>query len=132
MSAVQFWLNLEQYPNAKLPEFGSELASGMDFFAAEDCELQGFELQMSFEESPGAVGPLNGKWLTLVAPKPTLVHTGVWLARLEKHHELQVRSRSGNTLKCNFFVANQPGTVDPDYLGEVCAIIEYFGSGKYQ
>ena len=130
MSAVQFWLD-PKYPAAKLPEFGSELASGMDVFAAEDIEMQGFELQMSLEESPGAVGPLNGKWLSVVPPKPTIINTGIWLAGLEKNHELQVRSRSGNTLKCSFFVGNQPGTVDEDYLGPVNVILIYIGAGKY-
>jgi dUTP pyrophosphatase len=131
MSKVQFWFD-PKYPDAKLPEFGSEQASGMDVFAAEDCELQGFGLALSENSSPGAVPVSNTGWLTLVAPKPTLVHTGIWLAGLEKGHELQVRSRSGNTLKCSFFVMNEPGTVDSDYRAEVGCILEYLGTGKYQ
>ena len=134
MSAVQFWLD-PKYPDAKLPEFGSELASGMDVFSAEDCELQGFGLALSENPSPGAVAVMSnqgGAWLTLVAPKPRLVHTGIWLAGLEKDHELQVRSRSGNTLKCSFFVMNGPGTVDADYRAEVGCIIEYLGTGIFQ
>ena len=37
--------------------------------------------------------------------------------------ELQVRSRSGMTLKQGLIVANQPGTIDEDYRGTIGVIL---------
>ena len=42
---------------------------------------------------------------------------------LPNHLELQVRSRSGLALKTGLLVANSPGTIDPDYKGEIGVII---------
>jgi dUTP pyrophosphatase len=38
--------------------------------------------------------------------------------------ELQVRDKSGRTLKTSLRVANSPGTVDPDYPSEVGVMLE--------
>jgi len=42
---------------------------------------------------------------------------------IPKGYELQVRSRSGLTLRNGLIVANSPGTIDSDYRGEVQVII---------
>jgi dUTP pyrophosphatase len=90
-----------EFPDAKLPERGSALASGLDVFAAKDVTIGG-----------GDVGLVPSGWL---------------LADLAPHLEIQVRSRSGNTLKRKFMVANQPGTVDADYRGHIGVIVYNFG-----
>ena len=88
------------FPDAKLPEYGSELASGMDLFAAARVVVEPFQ--------------------------PVVVPTGWLLAWLDPDYELQIRSRSGNTLKRRFMVANQPGTVDADYRGKIGVIVLNF------
>lgn len=51
-----------------------------------------------------------------------LFGTGVY-PELPPNIELQVRNRSGLALKKGLIVANSPGTVDPDYTGEIGVII---------
>lgn len=57
-----------------------------------------------------------------------LVHTGLHF-ELPEHTEMQVRPRSGASLKQGLTVLNAPGTVDNKYIGEVC-VIAYNSSHK--
>lgn len=84
------------HPDAVLPKYQTKGASGFDFVAVEDVEI----------------GPGETK----------LVKTGLSVA-VEEGFELQVRPRSGLSLKTPLRVANSPGTVDSDYRGEVCIIM---------
>lgn len=43
-------------------------------------------------------------------------------------YEAQIRSRSGLALKHGLTVLNSPGTIDSDYRGEICVILQNFGS----
>lgn len=51
-------------------------------------------------------------------------------ANLPDGMELQIRSRSGLALK-DIVVANAPGTIDPDYTGEIKVILRNQGSTPY-
>jgi dUTP pyrophosphatase len=63
-----------------------------------------------------------------IAPGETeLVKTGLAVA-VPHGFELQVRPRSGTSLKTGLRVANAPGTVDSDYRGEVCVIMTNIGN----
>ncbi len=46
-------------------------------------------------------------------------------------YEIQVRPRSGLAAKHGIGILNSPGTIDPDYRGEVKIILINFGSKKY-
>lgn len=83
--------------NAIIPKYQTQGASGFDFHAVEDVMLY-----------PG---------VTL------LVKTGLAF-KLPKGYELQVRPRSGLSLKTPLRIANSPGTIDEDFVGEVCVIME--------
>ena len=52
-----------------------------------------------------------------------LIHTGLKVA-IPRGYELQVRPKSGISLKTKLRVANTPGTIDSGYRDEVCVIIE--------
>lgn len=57
-------------------------------------------------------------------PKETkLIPTGIYVG-LPEGYEIQVRPRSGLSLKTKLRVANAPGTVDSSYHGEICIIAE--------
>jgi dUTP pyrophosphatase len=45
--------------------------------------------------------------------------------------EVQVRPRSGLSLKSPLMIVNSPGTIDCDYRGEVCIIVGNFGKEDY-
>ena len=65
---------------------------------------------------------------TMVKPKEVeLVSTGVSL-NIPKGFEVQIRSRSGLSLKEGLFVLNSPGTIDQGYIGEIKIILANFSN----
>jgi dUTP pyrophosphatase len=60
----------------------------------------------------------------------TLIHTGLYF-EIPDDYEIQVRSRSGLTLKKGLIVLNEPGTIDADYRGEL-GVILYNASDREQ
>jgi len=60
--------------------------------------------------------------VTLFVGDVVRVHTGVRMA-LPKGFEAQVRSRSGLASQ-GVIVVNSPGTIDSDYRGEVCVLMQ--------
>lgn len=59
-----------------------------------------------------------------------LVSTGLSIA-IEPGYEVQIRPRSGLALKNQIGVLNSPGTIDPDYRGEVKIILFNFGKEHF-
>ena len=85
------------HEDAKMPEYANLTDSGMDIYAIEDVIIK-----------PG---------------ETVLVHTGI-KAQLPPGYELQVRPKSGISLKSKMRIGNAPGTVDAGYRGEICVIID--------
>ncbi|WP_018123388.1 dUTP diphosphatase [Desulfovibrio oxyclinae] len=83
------------HPDAVIPEYAKEGDSGFDLVAVEDATLYPGETQ--------------------------LVKTGI-AVELPPGTELQVRPRSGLSLKTPLHIRNAPGTVDNGYRGEVGVI----------
>lgn len=79
-----------------LPKYETEGSAGMDVCAKIDVELPGNETK--------------------------LIPTGLFV-QIPGGYEIQVRPRSGVSLKTGLRVANAPGTVDSDYRGEICVIM---------
>lgn len=84
------------HPDAVVPRYANYGDSGFDLVALEDVELK-----------PG---------------ETKLIRTGLAID-VGSGYELQVRPRSGLSLKTPLRVANSPGTVDSSYRGEVCVIM---------
>lgn len=57
----------------------------------------------------------------------SLVPTGIAIA-LPEGYEAQIRPRSGLALKHGISLVNAPGTIDPDYRGEIGVIVINHGS----
>lgn len=64
----------------------------------------GFDVYASIKE------PIN-----ILPNERVLIPTGIWLTAVDTSLELQVRSKSGLTLKKGLVVANGVGTIDSDY-----------------
>ena len=64
--------------------------------------------------------------LVLRPGETTLVPTGFAIA-LPAGFEAQIRPRSGLAVKHQVGILNSPGTIDPDYRGEVKVILTNFG-----
>jgi len=89
-----------------LPRYMSEHASGMDVCAAVEAPV---------ELAPGQIA---------------LIPTGLTIA-IPVGYEVQVRPRSGLSLKHGITVVNAPGTIDSDYRGEVGVILGNVGQGTF-
>lgn len=83
------------HPKAVVPTYGTEGAAGFDFYALED--------------------------VSILPNETKLIPTGIAM-EIPLGYEIQVRPRSGMSLKTPFRVANAPGTIDSDYRGE-CNVI---------
>lgn len=67
-------------------------------------------------------GFLKRQYIKIRAFERVLFGTGIFV-ELPSTMELQIRSRSGTALKKGLVVINSPGTIDPDYRGEIGIII---------
>ena len=92
--------------NRYLPEYKTVGASGMDLYAAID--------------EPVVLKPLERK----------LIPTGLKI-ELEKDYEVQVRARSGLSIKHGITLINGIGTVDEDYRGELCVPLVNLSTEEY-
>ena len=95
---------LQSNPDLPLPAPATEQAAGYDIRSA--------ETEIILE--PGEI---------------RLVNTGL-IMELPEGMECQVRPRSGLALKYGITLPNSPGTIDPDYRGEVRIIIQNLGSER--
>lgn len=84
------------HEDAVIPKYATAGSSGFDLVAIEE--------------------------LTVAPGQTVLVKTGLAID-VGPGYELQVRPRSGLSLKTPLRVANAPGTVDSDYRGEIGVII---------
>ncbi len=100
MDRVRF-RRLPTNPDLPLPERASEHAAGYDVRSAEEP-------------------------VTLQPGEIRLVATGL-VMELPEGVECQVRPRSGLALKHGITLPNSPGTIDPDYRGELRVIMQNLG-----
>lgn len=88
---------IEKTDLATRPQSGSPGSAGFDIVAAEDAIIL-----------PGAT---------------KLLATGLKLA-IPRGYEIQIRPRSGLSLKTSLRIANSPGTIDSDYRDEIKVICQ--------
>lgn len=84
--------------NQPLPKYQTAQSAGMDLRANIDA--------------PVLLKPLDRK----------LIPTGLHIA-LPEGYEAQIRPRSGLAIKNGITIINTPGTIDPDYTGDVGVIL---------
>jgi dUTP pyrophosphatase len=89
-----------------LPTYMTEHSAGMDLLA---------ELETDIVLQPG---------------ERALVPTGIAVA-LPDGYEAQIRPRSGLALRNGVTLVNSPGTIDPDYRGEIGVIVINHGSEPF-
>jgi dUTP pyrophosphatase len=94
------------------------------------------EFELPFYATEGAAGAdirasLPEKKSLIVKPgERVLVPTGLAM-EIPLGYEIQVRPRSGLSLKSPLMIVNAPGTIDCDYRGEVNIIVGNFGKEDY-
>lgn len=107
-------------PDAKVPVRASDLAVGYDVFAFCELDRDTREPIDSLERSV-AIEPGGAR----------LFGIGVIIA-LPEGYEIQVRPRSGLASKHDIELANAPGTVDPDYRGQVGILLRNRGHKPFE
>jgi len=97
------------------------------------------ELALPRYETTGAAGAdiraslphdMRESGLSIGAGERVLIPTGLAM-EIPHGFEIQVRPRSGLSLKTNLLVVNSPGTVDCDYRGEVKIIMGNMGDSAH-
>jgi len=83
-------------PEAIIPQYAHPTDAGADVYAVEET--------------------------TIAAGETKIVKTGIAVA-IPVGYEIQVRPRSGLSLKSGLRIANAPGTIDADYRGEIGIIM---------
>lgn len=90
-----------------LPQYETQSAAGLD-------------VRANITESV-VLGPLQR----------AMVPTGLYV-ELPEGYEMQVRPRSGLAAKHGISVANSPGTIDPDYRGEIRVILVNLSNDSFE
>jgi len=88
------------------PDYHSKHAAGLDLLAA------------------------IAEYIVIYPGKRALVPTGIAI-ELPDGFEAQVRPRSGLALKHGIGIVNSPGTIDPDYRGEIGVILINLGDEPF-
>jgi len=96
----------EENKDIPLPQYMTELAAGMDIFAAVTTE-------------------------EIIEPgQRKKIPTGIKIA-LPEGYEAQIRPRSGLALHQGITLLNSPGTIDADYRGEIALIVINHGHESF-
>ncbi|MRG96012.1 dUTP diphosphatase [Polyangium spumosum] len=94
----------------------------------------GADVPLPAYQSAGAVGldlcAAVTEEVTITPGARKLVPTGVRVA-IPEGYEGQVRPRSGLALKFGITVLNAPGTIDPDYRGELMVLLVNHGEAPF-
>lgn len=90
----------------RLPEYQTALSAGMDLKAN--------------TSEPIVLDPMQRE----------LIPTGIYI-QLPEGYEAQIRPRSGLAAKYGITVANAPGTIDADYIGEIKVILVNLSNEKF-
>lgn len=99
-------IKLQRKSKYRIPEYQTSGSAGMDLYA--DIA------------SPLLIKPLERK----------LIPTGIHI-EMPKGYEVQIRARSGISLKYGITLVNGLGTIDSDYRGEVKVILINLGQEDY-
>lgn len=94
--------------------------SAYDLPQYETAQAAGLDVRANITESI-TLGPLER----------ALVPTGLFI-ELPEGYEMQVRPRSGLAAKHGLSLVNAPGTIDPDYRGEIKVILVNLSNSPYE
>lgn len=106
------------------PQFETEGSAGLDIRANSILKIFKGNSEVTGEKVENIKKRfIESGYIKLRPFERILFGTGLQVADMDKSLEIQVRSRSGKALKQGLVVANQPGTIDADYRGQIGVII---------
>jgi len=122
----------------ELPIYAHEGDSGMDVTAQYIKQYYQHEnvgnklitiLNTDEDTLKGAFVENDKRTIFLHKNQRCLIMTGIKVNHIPEGYEIQVRPKSGNSLKLGLEVVNSPGTIDSNYRGEIGIILK---NGGYQ
>ena len=119
---TQIIVQIKTTNGAEVPLYATQGSAAFDLVANKFLKLYSQnpavnlskQLEITIEESVTE--------LSLLPNDRVLIGTGLYMS-IPDEFELQIRSRSGLSLKQGLIVTNAPGTIDSDYRGEIGVIM---------
>ena len=106
--------------NLKIPLVRLPNSTGLDLPQKATLESVGMDLLAAIDSS-----------MVIDSGTHQIIPTGISI-ELPQGYEAQVRPRSGLAAKHGITILNSPGTIDPDYRGEIGAIIINLGNAPFE
>ena len=106
--------------NLKIPLVRLPNSTGLDLPQKATLESAGMDLLAAIDSS-----------MVIDSGTHQIIPTGISI-ELPQGYEAQVRPRSGLAAKHGITILNSPGTIDPDYRGEIGAIIINLGNAPFE
>ena len=116
---------IKLFKDSKLPVKATKGSAGYDVYAhnfKQYYQNHGTNFERVFEGDRLKELFIKDNSIDLGRNERVLIGTGI-KANIGPEYEIQVRSRSGLALKNGLNVLNSPGTIDYDYVDEVCVIM---------
>lgn len=104
----------------EMPVYATEGSAGFDIKVNKVLKLFKGNKEVNLDEN--LQNSISKGYIFLRPHERVLLGTGIRV-ELPPEKMLEIRSRSGSSLKRGLIVGNSPGTVDSDYRGEVGVII---------
>lgn len=106
--------------HVQLPKYATEGSAGFDLIADNFKTYYKADVNEVWHDSDNPIN--NFKSVIIYAGDRLLVGCGFSVA-IPKGYVMDIRSRSGVSLKSGLIVLNAPGTIDEDYRGEIGVIL---------
>ncbi len=68
----------------------------------------------------------------LLEPGEIVMQNTGFAVAIPEGYEIQVRPRSGLAIKHGITIINSPGTIDSDYRGEICVLVQNCGFDEFR
>lgn len=106
------------------PKYETPGASGLDVIAYDIMKVFKGTNEANPEKVEQVREGFNKRGFISLRPhEKMLFDTGIIVADMPENYEIQVRPRSGMSLKKGLIIPNQPGTIDSDYRGTIGVIL---------
>lgn len=111
---------VRKHDDVIIPNYATEGSAGFDLVIDSFIKLYRGLQEISLDEH--LQNSIKQGYIVLRPFERLLVGTGLFM-EIPKGYQLEIRDRSGVSLKKGLKVFNSPGTIDSDYRGEIGVII---------
>lgn len=106
---------------AEMPSYATTGSAGFDLKAVRVMQAYKGTVKLDLAEKMGA--SIQKGYITLRPGERALIGTALKVTHIPTGYEIQIRNKSGISLKKGLQVLNSPGTIDEDYRGEIMVIM---------